>query len=123
VLTRLFETTKSESLRWAIANTLSCTQPEGVQEWILRSVQDGAYGKGREMLAIALARLLPADVANPVLVSLLGDLPVHAAAGLAVSGTRNELAALQSAYDRAKGLTKKQMAKSIKAIERRERRL
>jgi hypothetical protein len=90
-LTRLFETTECESLRWAIANTLSCTQPEGVEAWVVRAVQNPAYGKGREMLAIALARLLPSTLANPVLVSLLEDLPIHAASGLALSGTPNEV--------------------------------
>ena len=59
VLTRLFEATDSQNLRWAIANTLSCTQPEGVDEWVARAVQNPEFGKGREMLAIALARLIP----------------------------------------------------------------
>jgi hypothetical protein len=122
VLARLFETTESESLRWAIGNTFECTKPEGVNEWILRIVQNPSFGKGREMLAIALARLVGADVANPVLVSLLRDLPIHAAVGLAVSGTSSELAALESARDRAKGSTRKEISKAIRAIERRSRR-
>lgn len=122
VLARLFETTENGSLRWAIGNTFECTKPAGVNEWILRTVQNPTFGKGREMLAIALARHVGADVANPVLVSLLGDLPIHAAAGLAVSGTPSELAALESARDRAKGTIRKQISKAIRAIERRSRR-
>jgi hypothetical protein len=61
-------------------------------------------------------------VANPVLVSLLTELPIHATLGLAVSGTPNELGALEAARDRARSPIRKQIAKAIRAIERRERR-
>lgn len=122
VLARLFETTDNVPLRWAIGDALAFTKPEGVNEWILRTVQNPTFGKGREMLAIALARLVAAEIANPVLVSLLGPLPIHAAAGLAVSGTLSELAALEAARDNTKGSIRKQIIKAIRAIERRDRR-
>lgn len=121
-LAQLFESTESEALRWAIGNTLSCTNPAGVEEWVQYAVQNRAFGKSREMLAIALARLVPADIANPMLLSLLGELPIHAAMGLALSGTPNELGALEAARDQTKGSTKKYIAKSICAIQRRDRR-
>lgn len=55
-LTRVFEETDSVVLRWAIANTLAEARPMGVSEWLLRSLQTEAYGKTREMLALAVAR-------------------------------------------------------------------
>ena len=118
-LLELFEQTPSDSLRWAIANTLAEARPSDVASWALQAVQDVRYGKAREMLALAAARTNAPDAANPVLVRLLAELPGHAALGLAESGTPKELPALRRAREQASGWEREQIGRTIDIIKRR----
>jgi len=118
-LIRLFEQTASESLRGSIANTLALGRPLGVSDWILRALRTPAYGKAREMLALAAARLAPAAEANRVLVELLDQLPGHAALGLEESGGIAELQALQARSASTTGWVRKALDRATKLIERR----
>jgi HEAT repeat protein len=115
----LLEQTPSDSLRWAIANTLAEARPSDVASWVLQAVQDVRYGKAREMLALAAARTSAPAAANPVLVRLLAELPGHAALGLAESGTPKERPALRRAREQASGWEREQIGRTIDIITRR----
>jgi hypothetical protein len=118
-LAKLFESTNDPSLRWAIANTLAEVRPKTLASWIVDAVRNKGYGKAREMLALAVARTNDPSTANPILVSLLEDLPGHAALALAETGGREELSALQRAKDRVDGWQRTEIGKAISVIERR----
>ena len=118
-LVQLFESTSSTSLRWAIANTLAELAPLETGAWLLDALKNPGYGKAREMLALAVARTSTASEANPVLLSLLDDMPGHAALALAECGTAKELRILEGRLAYAKGWVKKEIEKAIRAISRR----
>jgi hypothetical protein len=118
-LIELFESSGSESLRWAIGNTIAEARPRGVGPWVLKALSNSTYGKSREMLALAAARTNPPDQANPVLLRLLDELPGHAALGLAESGTSSELPALERAYMSATGWEREQIGRTMAIIRRR----
>jgi hypothetical protein len=118
-LTQLFERTDSEHLRWAIANTLAEVRPLKIHNWLLGAIRQPGYGRGREMLTLAVARTIPPKVANQVLVELLAEMPGHAALGLAESGGGDELGELELAYAAARGWEKEQIGRTIAIIKRR----
>ena len=118
-LTDLFETTDNDSLRWAIANTLSIGKMRGVGEWILDAVQRKEYGTARQMLSLAAVRHNLPELTNPILVSLLSDMPSHVALGLAESGGEAEIDALRSQYEKSDGWVKKAIGQAIDVIQRR----
>jgi len=118
-LTDLFEATTDDTLRWAIANTLSIGKMRGVGAWILDAVQRKDYGTARQMLPLAAVRHNPPEVANPILVALLSDLPGPVALGLAESGGESELVALRAQYEIAEGWERKAIGQAIGVVERR----
>jgi hypothetical protein len=118
-LIRLFEQTESETLRWAIANTLAEARPTVAGPWILRAIRESAYGKAREMLALAGARTNHPEVVNPVLVDLLTELPSHAAMALRESGTAAELPALERAYSSSSGWQRKEIGRALSVVRKR----
>lgn len=120
-LIELFEKTNSESIRWAIANTLAEARPQSAGQWILRSLNQSGYGKAREMLALAAARTNSPAVVNPELVTLLDELPGHAAVALSESGTTDELPALERAYARSSGWTRDELGRALAVIRARSR--
>jgi hypothetical protein len=114
-----FEATRSEALRWAIGNTLAVANTTGLGDWVLRSVADPASGKARETLAIAAARLAPAEAANRTLAPLLKEFPASVTQAFSVSGGSAELALLEAQAECSKGWQKKEIAKAIRAIQKR----
>lgn len=118
-LIEVFENTGSKGLRWAICNTIAESRPEGVTEWIIRVVQDPAYGDARQMLCLAVARLASEQTANDVLVSIFDQLPGHVAMALAESGGRRELRLLREVRTKYKGWIKKEIDKAVRAIAKR----
>jgi hypothetical protein len=117
----LFERTNSASLRWAIANTLAEARPRRAGQWILRSLSQRAYGKAREMLALAAARTNSPAAANRELVRLLDELPAHAGLALSESGTTQELPALEHAYAKAAGWVREELGRALAVIRARSR--
>jgi HEAT repeats len=57
VLIEEFRKAESDSLQWAIANSLAVTADDAVLDEIVRIVQDAHYGKAREMLVLALGNM------------------------------------------------------------------
>ena len=117
-LATVFNETSSDSLRWAIANTLAVVRAEHIEGWIVTALQRPGSGKAREMLCIAAARLLKPEIANPLLISLLREMPGHAALGLAISGSKRELVPLESQLRNTKGWARREVEKAISAIRR-----
>lgn len=118
-LIEAFEKTQSEEFRWAIANTMAEGRPYGVADWLMEVVPDPSYGKAREMLVLALARLVVSRRANDVLLAVFDQLPGHAAAGLAEAGGLRELKVLRDMREKYKGWVKKEIDRAIRSITKR----
>lgn len=121
ILTKLFEEEPFEDLRWAIANTLACTNAQNIEEWLIKTAKDPIYGKDREMLMIAIGKLVLGSTANEVLVSLFDEFPGHVASGLSYSGNQKELDFLEQQLSRTdiKDWEKREIQKSINKIKKR----
>ena len=113
------ENTQSEELRWAIANTIAEGRPYGVADWLMSVVPDPSYGKAREMLLLAIARLVLNRQANDVLLDVFDQLPGHAAIALAESGDLRELEALKEKRDKYNGWVREEIDRAIDSIARR----
>lgn len=115
----LFEQTSSASLRWAIANTLAELRPLDARDWVIAALDRVEYGRAREMLPLALARIATTRVANEVLLRHLDELPAHVALGLAESGGAAEVNALKRKAQTEKGWVRKEIERAIRKIEKR----
>lgn len=119
-LTVLFEKTNDESLRWQIANAIAQTRPRDVTDWVVRAVENQAYDQSREMLVLALARLAPKEVAQPILMRLLEHFPGFVAMAWSEIGTDLELQILETKVETAKpAWVKKEFVRAIKNIKKR----
>ena len=118
-LVGVFERTKSESVRWAIANTMAEARPTGISDWLREATPNRSSGMAREMLCLAVARLVLKDQAIPVLMSVLDDLPGHAARAIGEIGQQTELPRLRSKLPETSGWQRKELARAIRKIERR----
>jgi HEAT repeat protein len=118
-LLELFERTASESVRWAIANTIAELRPLDSRDWVIRALERRDFGRSREMLPLALARIAPSNVANRVLRAHLDEMPGHVALGLAESGGPEELEVLRQKAQDSKGWVRKELQRAIKKIEKR----
>ena len=94
-------------------------KPFGINEWLIKAVQDRYTGDARQMLVLALARLVPSETACPILVSVFDDLPGHVSIALAEVGGAAELYAMQSRVDDLDGWQQKETLKAIRKIRRR----
>lgn len=115
-LLQLFERTTSDSLRWAIANTLAELRPLDARDWVINALGTSKYGRAREMLLLALARIAPSSVANPVLVTYLEEMPGHVALGLAESGGRLEAELLERQARTEHGWVLQELTRAISMI-------
>jgi hypothetical protein len=115
----VFSKTDSEFVQWAAANTLATTSPTGVAAWVADAVRDPRYGRARDMLVMALARLASPAEANRVLVSIFDEIPTQVTDALAISGGPSELAFLQSKQGDYRGATRKQIDKAIRRLQKR----
>jgi hypothetical protein len=118
-LIEAFENTRSDGLRWAIANTIAEARPTGLTNWLVGAVQDPSYGDARQMLCLAVARLASLQVANDVLVAVFDQLPGHVAMALAESGGKRELKFLRENRTRYKGWIRKEIDKAVRLIAKR----
>lgn len=118
ILVELFENSSSDSLRWAIANTIAEARPVGITDSLLRVVPDSSYGDARQMLLLALARLVPATCANKVLWDVFDELPGHAADALAESGDSHALEELRKRRNSYKGWVRNRIDRAIRFITR-----
>lgn len=110
---------KLGTLRFPIANTIVEARPFGIADWVAEVVKGGRFGDARGMLALALARLVPAEASLPVLRAALADIPGYAAMGLAEVGGAAELEALRVRVGSIRGWEKVEVRKAIRRIEER----
>jgi hypothetical protein len=120
-LAHAFESSNSESFRWAVGNTMALANPTGVEEWVVKAVANPNSGKARETLAIATARLAPPDVASRTLTPLLEEFPVSVAQAMALFGGPAEAALLEQRREHSKGWQRKEIDKALRALRRRSR--
>jgi len=118
-LLAVFEQSVSESLRWAIANTLVELRPLDAREWVIEALKRRDYGRAREMLPLALARIAPREVANRILTEYLDEMPGHVALGLAESGGPIEADLLRRKTKCEKGWIQKELKRAIGKIDKR----
>jgi hypothetical protein len=121
LLIQCFEKDYSDTLRWPIANTLAEARVNGVSQWLVHAVLNKRYGKSREMLVMALAKTVSPDVALPVLRSVFEELPGHVARAMRDIGTASDANFLERRVEAYKGWEKKELLKTIKAIQKRNK--
>ena len=115
-LVDLFEKSQSEVLRWAIANTLAEARPLGISDWLVSAVTGSSYGQPREMLLLAMARLVPVEPAKEMLRSLFDEFPGHAAMAFGEIGTPDDIGLLELKRRATKGWVRKEIDKAIRRI-------
>jgi len=118
-LIKLFEESTSDPLRWAIANTFAELRPLRLASWLRSAVTDRNNGKAREMLALAVARTLPAADACGLLRPMYVEMPGHIAKALGECGGPVERDFLQAKAAQESGWILKEINDAIKRIDRR----
>lgn len=118
-LARAFEESQSESLRWAIGNTMALAHPTGLADWVIAAVADPESGKARETLVLATANLVESAIARRTLTPLLEEFPGNVAQAFAQCGGPTEAALLEAWIPRTKGWQRKEIEKAIRAIRKR----
>jgi hypothetical protein len=118
-LMNLFDSTESEVLQWTIANTVAEARPSGIEDRVIEAAMNPASGRAREMLALAVARLIPRERAKPVLTALFEEFPGHVAMSWAEIGGTEELAILEGKRENTRGWVKKEMERAIESIRNR----
>jgi len=88
-LAKAFDEIDNESFKWSIGNTIACSHPEGIQDWILKTLLNRDHGNARQMLCIAAARMHVPDVSR-VLMQVFDDMPAYASKGLRLCGGQPE---------------------------------
>jgi hypothetical protein len=73
---------KGDSLQWAIANIIYIGKVENINEWVVEALKNKKYGGARDMLCYAVAKMLPAEEAIPLLISIYDQLSITATAAL-----------------------------------------
>lgn len=119
-LVELFQTTPSDSLRWAIGNTLAELRPLNLGVWLEGAFKNKAYGDARQMLALAIGRSLPLNTARRLLIESYDEFPGHVSMALGECGGLDELAFLRSQLPGASGWVKNEIVRAVTAIESRE---
>lgn len=118
-LLSLFERTESESLRWAIGNTIAELRPLDARDWVIAMLANRGHGRGREMLPLALARIASQSKANEVLRIYLDEMPGHVALGFAESGGPAELELVRQRAKGQKGWVRKELDRAARKIAKR----
>lgn len=106
-------------LRYAIAAVIHQTRPKNIDQWLLAAVRDRRAGNARRHLAAALAKMVSAENAIPVLLEVFQDAPLAAVHPLGTIGdlrVRDFLIAQQPA---ATGPLRRELRQAIARIERR----
>lgn len=119
LLIPIFDTTKNDQLKWALADVIEQTRPQNIEDWLLVSVRDRRSGSARNLLASAVAKMLPAERAVPVLLEVFGDVPLAAAHSLGKVGDSSVRDFLIVQQPSATGPLRRELRQAIARIERR----
>lgn len=118
-LAELFAATTNDDLRRAIASVIHQTRPRNIDEWLLAAVRDRRSGASRNLLAAAVAKMLPSERAMPVLLEVFQDAPLAAVHPLGRIGDSRVRDVLVAALPTATGPLRRELRQAIARIERR----
>ncbi len=119
VLAELFDAAATDELTCAIAAVINQTRPRNVDEWLIRAVRDHRSGNARRLLAAAVAKMLPAERAVPVLLEVFEVVPLAAVHPLGRIGDRSVRDFLATKQPTATGPLRRELRQAIASIERR----
>ena len=108
-----------DDLKRAIASVINQTRPRNIDEWLLVAVRDRRSGASRNLLAAAVAKMLPPERAVPALIEVFHDAPLAAVHPLGKVGDRNVRDTLAAALPTATGPLRRELRQAIARIERR----
>ena len=119
VLAELFDTATGDELKRAIAAVINQTRPRNIVEWLIAAVRDRRSGASRNLLAAAVAKMLPPERAVPVLIEVFHDAPLAAVHPLGKVGDSDVRDVLAAALPTATGPLRRELRQAIARIERR----
>lgn len=119
VLAELFDATTNDDLKRAIASVIHQTRPQNIDEWLLAVVRDRRSGASRNLLAAAVAKMLPPERAVPALLEVFQDAPLAAVHPLGKVGDGRVGDILAEALPTATGPLRRELRQAIARIERR----
>ena len=119
VLAELFDATTNNDLRRAIASVINQTRPRNIDEWLVAAVRDGRSRDSHNLLAAAVAKMLPPERAVPVLIEVFHDAPLAAVHPLGKVGDGTVRDVLVAALPTATGPLRRELRQAIARIERR----
>ena len=118
-LAELFDAATNDELKRAIASVIHQTRPRNIDEWLITAVRDRRSGASRNLLAAAVAKMLPPERAVPVLVEVFHNAPLAAVHPLGKVGDSNVRDVLAAALPTATGPLRRELRQAIARIERR----
>lgn len=118
-LSELFDSATSGDLKRAIASVIHQTRPRNIDEWLLSAVRDQRSGDSRNLLAAAIANVVRAERAVPVLLEVFHDAPLAAVHPLGKVGDARVRDVLAEALLTATGPLRRELRQAIARIERR----
>ena len=118
-LAELFDTATGDELKWAIASVINQTRPRNIEPWLIDAVRDRRAGDARNLLASAVAKMLPPDRAVPVLIAVFAEAPLLAVHPLGKVGGEPEREFLAAKLSSASGPLRREIRQAIALIDRR----
>ncbi len=118
-LTPLFDATKNDELKWAIADVIEQTRPQHLEGWMITAIKNWRSGNSRNLLASAIAKMLPTDQAVSVLIEVFDDIPMGAAHPLGKVGGEKVREFLTAKLPSATGPLRREIRQAIASIDRR----
>lgn len=118
-LGELFDSAMNDELKRAIALVIHQTRPKNIDEWLIAAVRDRRSGDSRNLLAAAVANVVRAERAVPVLLEVFQDAPLVAVHPLGKVGDSDVRDVLVAALPTATGPLRRELRQAIARIERR----
>ncbi len=119
VLAELFDTATNDELKWAIASVINQTRPRNVEEWLIEAIRDRHSGAARNLLASAIAKMIPPEQAVPVLIEVFAEAPLAAVHPLAKVGGDDVREFLAAKLPTATGPLRREIRQALAHIDRR----
>lgn len=117
-LVKIFKKTESEILRWIIANTIAEARPTHINAWLAEAVLEHSYGKAREMLILAVARILEPDTAISLLKQNAKEFPGFVAKAFAECGDKSVVDFLNELKNDSNAWEQKEIENTIHLLNR-----
>lgn len=115
-LAQLFDKTNSDTLRWIIANTIAEARPLSINEWLTETARNASYGDARQMLIVAVGRMIDAESAIPMLKEASIAFPAFAAMALAECGDKSTIEFLKKLKRNASAMEQQEISKAISQL-------